>query len=246
MNKTALVTGAGQRIGQALAITLAEAGYNIAIHYYSSRDGAEETARQVRELGRRAEIFRADLREPSAPKRLAEEVLGVFDDLEVLINNASLFPQPGRMQAESDLLRQNLEEWEELLSVNSRAPFFLIQALAPTLSQSGQGLIVNILDTSVSEPFLSRAAHTVSKSCLAAINRLAAKSLYPRVRVNALELGAILPPSELSEIEKKTLNWAGVKAVQQALMFLLESSFVNGEILKLDQGATALGKKTLG
>ena len=241
-----LVTGAGQRIGQTIAIALANIGYDIAIHYNSSEKGALETKRQVESLGGRAELFQADLLEPNAPQSLAEQVLRSFGGLEVLINNASAFPEPANIVASSSLAEQTLAEWEQLMTINARAPFFLIQALSSALKASGQGSIINILDTSASEPFLSRAAHSVSKGALASVTTLAAKALYGQVRVNALEFGAILPPAGLAKTAQETLAWAGVGAATSAIIFLLQSNFIHGEIIKVDQGATRFGGSLLG
>ena len=244
--RRALVTGAGKRIGQAIAIGLAQAGCDVAVHFHTSRDGALETKRRVEAFGRRAELLQADLMQPEAIEALARETIKKFGGLDILINNASIFPEPEKIQASSDLFSETLAGWERSISINARAPFFLIQHCARALSESSHGNIINILDTSASEPFVSRAAHSISKSALATVTKLAAKTLYPKVRVNALELGAILPPELLTTKDRAEIEWAGVDEVVRGVIYLLEANFLHGEIIRLDKGVCRFDRKVLG
>jgi len=244
--RRALVTGAGKRIGQAIAIGLAQSGCDVAVHFHTSRAGAIETKQQIEACGRRAELLEADLMQPKAIEELAENAIRALGGLDILINNASIFPQPETIHASSDLFSETYSGWERSLSINARAPFFLIQYCANALMASTSGNIINILDTSASEPFVSRAAHSISKSALATVTQLAAKTLYSKVRVNALELGAILPPEELAAKEQLEIEWAGVGEVVQGVRFILEADFLHGEIIRLDKGVCRFDRTILG
>ncbi len=230
-NRWALVTGAGTRVGQTIAIGLARGGYDVIVHYFSSAKGAERTVSEVMAVGRKAFSVQADLRKTDSPKMLLKEIEAKVTKLELLVNNASTYPEPERAKAAKSLLEETPEDWELSLNVNARAPFFLIQQLAPLLSASGEGQVVNILDSSVSAPFLSRASHSVSKSALAAITKIAAETLAPKVRVNALELGSILAPVGRGDEPGKV--WIGTQGVVDALLQLIADSGKNGEIVRV-------------
>jgi len=235
VNKRALVTGAGKRIGKAIAVGLAKAGADVVVHYSSSKDGAKEVAAEIRKIGRRVELIQCDLASAEGPAQLAKATLNAFGGLDILINNASVYSEPGKWNAEKNILQETLADWELSLNVNARAPFFLIQALAPALKQAlnqqGSGCVVNILDQSISTPFYSRASHSVSKTALAMITKLAAETLSPAVRVVGLELGKILPPEGLPEAEFNKCKWIGAEAVVDAVLSVLKDDSINGEII---------------
>jgi len=211
--KVALVTGAGKRIGQTIAIYLAELGYDIVVHYSSSAIGAEETKAKIEQLGRKAYLIQADLAEAYAPKELIGEISQVFGRLDLLINGASTYPEPDRNQAKHSFDRESEEEWEESLAVNAKAPFFLIKYASALLEKSGEGLVINILDRSVDEMILSRAAHTVSKNTLKIITELGAKSFGDSFRICSLQLGRILPGEKMSPEEVSKIQWIGIEPV---------------------------------
>ena len=234
-NKVALVSGGAVRIGRAISLGLAKEGFDVAIHYNASQRQAVETKEEIERLGRKAEIFQADLISPDAPADLIKSVEAKFGSLSVLVNSASTFPEPQAGRASCSIEEETLSGWEETLAVNTRAPFFLIQASANLLKES-QGLVVNILDSSVHNPYVSRAAHSISKSALKSLTEIAAKTFLGSIRVNALELGAILPPEGMPESEKEKFNWLGTEGVVSALLNLVNTPSINGEVLRIDGG----------
>lgn len=244
VGRKVLVTGAGTRIGQAIAIALARDGCDVIVHYCTNRAGAEETAGKIKSYGRQAVCFSADFRQFESIKDLVDKSVQVFGGLDALVNSASVFPLAGRRDGESDLSHETIESWNLSLDVNARAPFFLIQHASPFLKKSTDGCVINILDTSVSDPFVSRASHSVSKGALASITRLAAKTFYPKVRVNGLELGHILPSPDMSAEEIAQQKWGGVSNVAEAVIFLLKNGFMTGEILRMCGGKLLLGDRT--
>lgn len=226
-----LVTGGAVRVGRALALGLAEAGCDIAVHYSSSKAEAEEIVRQITVQGRRSFLIQGDFRRGEAPAEVIAAVNREWGALDVLINSASVYPSPDVLEGRESLLSEELADWELSLNVNARAPFFLIKHATPLLQQSRNGNVVNILDTSAVEPYLNRASHTVSKSALATITRIAAGTLAPQVRVNALLLGGILPPEEMPEEERKRNIWLGTEDVVAATKFLLSTPGINNETI---------------
>ena len=241
LGRKALVTGSARRVGRELALGLARAGCDVIVHHHRSEEAAQRTAQEIQSLGRRAEVLRADLGIHGDVLRLGVEAAEALGGLDILINSASSYPAGDHLEAQHSLTTETLDGWEESLAVNTRAPFFLIQQLVPALEKRGRGCVINILDRSAFVPFRSRAAHTVSKAGLYAVTKLAAASLTPRIRVNALELGAILPGDEMEPDERARLRWGGVESVVNGALFLLTSPFVNGEVVGVKGDAFSYG-----
>lgn len=235
----ALITGAGVRLGRATALQLAQAGFDLVLHVHRSREGAEAVAAQARALGRRAEILQADLSQPEDCARLAEEALA-GGPLDALVNNAALYEQ----RALADI---TLAEWERMLAVNTRAPFLLIQALAPSLAQSalrGGGAVVNIGDIGGERPEPGFAHYSVSKAGILMLTRCLAAELAPKVRVNAVSPGAVLFPVEMPEAERAAIlrtvplaREGRAEDIAAAVAFLItQAPYVTGHTLNVDGG----------
>ncbi len=235
--KRALVTGGGTRVGKFFSLSLAQEGFDVAIHYGTNERGAKAAAHEITKLGRNAIIVQADFRLPEAAAVVHRAVIEQFDGLEVLVNNASIFPRPDALLGARPLASETVENWDETLAINARVPFFLMQKFASTLSKNGNGVIVNILDTSVSDPFLTRASYSISKATLAAVTKLGAKALAPHVRVNGIEFGAMLPNEGMSKEEQEKLTWGGVESAVNALLFVIKNDFVSGEIIPVRGGS---------
>ena len=240
MSRVALVTGGAVRVGRALSLGLAEAGYDLAVHYHSSDGPAREVARRVEALGRQAVLVRADLAEPGEIDDLAVAVEDAYGRLDVLVNSAATFRQ-------GSLLELDVAEWDQVLAVNLRAPFLLVQALAPLLRDGG-GSVVNILDLSSFEPWTGRPHHAVSKAGLLHLTRILARVMAPEVRVNAIAPGTVLPPPDFGpeerrrERERTPLGTLGTpEDVVRTALFLVGSPFVTGEVVVVD-GGRALGR----
>ena len=185
--RVALVTGGAVRVGRAIALGLAEAGWDVAISYHSSSDAAEEVRARVASLGRRSLAVGADLAEPEAPARVVDAVAAEFGALDLLVNSAASFRSAG-------LLDVTREEWDDVMALNLRAPFLLVRRAAPMLRRA-QGTVVNIVDLSALQPWTSHPHHSVSKAGLLHLTKVMARSLAPEVRVNAVAPGHVLAPS---------------------------------------------------
>jgi len=232
--KRILITGSARRIGKALALACAKAGGEVYIHHGHSPEEAERTRSEIQAVGGRAWIVAADLAD-------ARQTIDMLDDvtsggpLFALVNNAAIFDS-------LNLQTTRLESWNYHLQVNLTAPFLLSQAFAARLPRDMEGCIVNILDWRALRPGADHLPYTISKAALAALTRSLAIALAPRIRVNGLALGAILPPSdgvaEQSLLESiPSGRWGYLDEVCQALLFLLGGpGYITGEIIHIDGG----------
>jgi pteridine reductase len=231
--RVALVTGGAARLGRAIALGLAARGADLALHYNTSEAAANQTAEAIRVLGRRCLLLGADLRQADSPGKLFEAAGAYFGRTDILINSAAVFER-------GTLEKTTPELWEKTLAINLRAPFFLSQAFA---AQTENGDIIFLADSRARRPDAEFLAYTLAKSALITLTRSLAKSLAPRIRVNAVAPGAILPPPGEGEeylqklISRIPLNRTGTaKDIVRGVVYLLEASFVTGEVLHIDGG----------
>jgi NAD(P)-dependent dehydrogenase (short-subunit alcohol dehydrogenase family) len=232
--KTVFITGAARRVGRSLALGVARAGGDLVIHYGNSQDEAESLAAEIQVLGRQARLLQADLSDADQVESLIPRALE-SGPLFALVNNAAIFEA-------LDWKGTRLEDWNRNLAINLTAPFLLCQAFASSLPDGANGRIVNMLDWRAERPGADHLPYTISKAGLAALTRSLAQALAPRITVNGLALGAILPPSQGQLDEKIIKNvpaqrWAELEEVNQALLFLLDGpTYVTGEIIHMDGG----------
>lgn len=238
--RVALVTGGGVRVGRALALALAREGARVIVHCHRSVDPANRTAAEIRSLGTDALVLQADLSEMDEVERLAGEAEAAFGGVDLLVNNASVFPAERLDEVTPEI-------WRRAMAVNLTAPFFLIQRLGAAMSQRGGGVVVNLVDLAGLQAWAAYAAHSVSKAGLVHATRVAARALAPRVRVVGIAPGTVLPPEDLSPEEVQRLaDRAPLRRigdpddVVQAMLYLVRSDFVTGEILVVDGGRTLL------
>jgi pteridine reductase len=236
----ALVTGGAVRIGRAISSALAEDGYQLVIHYNSSSGAADELVEEIRAKGGEAVAIGADLADADAVRRLAEEAAAAFGGIDVLVNNASVFPAE-RLEETDEAL------WDHTIAVNLKAPFFLIRHLAATLRER-RGVVINMADLAGMQPWAAYAAHAISKAGVIHLTRVAARSLAPEVRVNGIAPGTVLPPESMTDGEIRLLaERAPLKRngtphdVVRALRYLLQADFVTGETLVVDGGRLLRG-----
>ncbi|HEX8391712.1 MAG TPA: SDR family oxidoreductase [Longimicrobium sp.] len=236
----ALVTGGAVRIGRAITEALAEASYRVVIHYNSSAGPAQELRDAIVQRGGEARIIGADLSRAEEVKRLADEAVAAFGGIDVLVNSASVFPSEKLEDTDEAL-------WEQTMGVNLRAPFFLIRHLAPTLRER-RGAVINMADLAGLQPWAAYAAHSISKAGVVQLTKVAARSLAPEVRVNAIAPGAVLPPESMSEEEIERLARSAPlqrngspRDVVRAVLYLLQADFVTGETLVVDGGKLLRG-----
>jgi len=235
-NKVALVTGAGVRIGQAVAVKLGQLGMRVIIHYHHSEKGAKQTIQKLPGKKSKHLTLQADLKDVTAIKELVSKAENQVGPVSVLVNNAAeFFPTP--------LFSTTEEEWDNLLALNLKAPFFLSQALGENMKSSGEGKIINIVDVSAERPWKSFLPYCASKAALISMTKGLARALSPEVQVNGIAPGTVLTPPEHIEmdltasVENSLLKRIGkAEDVVQALEYLLQSDFVTGSILPVDGG----------
>jgi NAD(P)-dependent dehydrogenase (short-subunit alcohol dehydrogenase family) len=233
---TALVTGAGRRIGRAIAIYLAKRGYHVAVHCNRSRDDAEAVAREIGQAGQRAAVVQADLADHAAVAGLVDQAGTALGPLSLLVNNASLF--------DYDHVETATEQsWDHHLDTNLKAPFFLSQAFAAQLPTDVPGNIVNLIDMRVWRLTPHFASYTVSKAGLWTLTQTLAMALAPHIRVNAIGPGPVLPSPHQTEAQFRK-QWEGTPLrrgaepdeIAAAVGFLLDAPAVTGQMIALDGG----------
>ncbi|MEM7539104.1 MAG: SDR family oxidoreductase [Chloroflexota bacterium] len=232
--KVALVTGGAHRIGRVIILTLAKAGCHILLHYNASHEAAEETAHEARGYGVQVLTYQANLQNPIETQALLQRGIEEFGQIQILINNAAIFPK-------DTVETISPEVWEHTFRVNLLSPLFLMQAFAKALPKEQQGAIVNITDGNVNRP--DRFSYAMSKGALNHLTLLAAATFAPKIRVNAIALGAMIAPLGQDEayIRQRTARIplqreGGVEPVTQAILYLLQNEFVTGELLRVDGG----------
>jgi pteridine reductase len=232
--KNILITGGGVRLGRYLAISLAGAGANIMLHYGNSVAAAEETAGKIKALGRRVWLLQANLTnldEASALSVRAREYGSIY----AVIHNAAIF-EPIRLP---DVTQDN---WKRHFDLNLGAPFFISQAFFAGLAPEEKGRIITMLDWRSLRPGTDHLPYTISKAALAALTRSLASAMAPQVTVNGIALGAILPPTDETSVEKiihpvPMKRWAELDELGQTVLFLLDGpEYITGEIIHLDGG----------
>ena len=234
--KVALVTGAGRRLGRAMAQALADRNMTVALHYHASEDGARELEEQIGRAGGRAACFQADLTDADAAGRLPPQVVSQLGRLDVLINSAAVMHR-------LTLEETTPEKWDSILALNLRSVFFCTRGAAPALREA-RGKVVNLADLAGLEPWPGFAAHSISKAGVIMLTKVLARSLAPEVTVNAIAPGAVLVPEDYSAEERERLahstplrRLGSPKDVIAALLYLLEGGdYVTGEVLVVDGG----------
>ncbi len=230
--KAILVTGGARRVGKIFALACARAGADVVIHHGHSDEEAEATRTEITALGRRAWVFEADLSELSQAQNLIPTI-NESTPLYGLVNSAAIFES-------LSLEMTSFDDWQKHLQINLTAPFLLSQAFAKQASDGAR--IVNILDWRALRPGADHFPYTISKAALAAMTESLAVALAPKIIVNGLALGAILPPSDGNAKPDITKNipagrWAEQKEVEQALVFALTCpAYIIGEIIHVDGG----------
>ena len=235
--QTALVTGGARRIGRSLAEALAEQGVGVVVHYRESAEEASEVVETIRAAGGEAWGIAADLADPVSAMELVERAVFLADrPLDILINNASIFEQGG-------LDETDLDQWDRHQNINLRAPYLTSKYFARHLPEDLKGNIINLNDFRASRPGPDHFAYTISKAGLQGMTRSLALALAPRIRVNELALGAVLPPEGSAEDYVHTLKdeiptrrFTSLDEVARAMLFLLENPCVTGQTLYLDGG----------
>jgi NAD(P)-dependent dehydrogenase (short-subunit alcohol dehydrogenase family) len=231
--KNALVTGAAKRVGRAISLALAREGANVAVHYSSSEQDATGLMAEIEGLEVRAAAIRADLSDQGELESLVERARDALGKIEILVNNASIFPSDTLETIELASLQQNLE-------INAWAPLALTRAFA---AQTERGHVVNLLDSRVSGFDRTHVAYILSKQMLAVLTRMSALELAPGIAVNGIAPGLILPPAGKGEdyVGRLALTLPLQRRgtpddVAAAAVYLVTSEFVTGETIYVDGG----------
>ncbi len=235
---TAVVTGAAVRIGRAVAMDLARQGFRTVVHFRDSASEAEATVADIAAAGGQAMAVAADLQQPEeAVQRIWEQATGRFGPVTLLVNNAAIFEGGGL--GETDSLT-----WERLFAVNLRAPYVLCEHFATELGDDETGQIINLVDWRGLQPDPERLAYSLTKHGLVALTKTLAESLAPRIRVNAVAPGPVLPapgadPNELAHAASVSPlgRTGGPEDVVSAVRYLVDAPLVTGEVMAVAGGS---------
>jgi pteridine reductase len=233
--KVALVTGAGKRLGRAMALRLAVEGADVAVHYGKSREEALEVVGEIEKMGRRAAAFGADLLDVAGIRTMVVQVAEKLGGLDILVNSAANF-------VETKFSETTEASWDSSLDTNLKAPFFCTQAAAPWLEKSGKGVVINFADIGGLLGWKEFLPHSVSKAGVIMMTRILAKELAPRVRVNAIAPGTITMPGDPAEWEADFIRRAPLQRtgrpedIADAVVYLATAEFVTGQVLVVDGG----------
>jgi pteridine reductase len=238
MNKRILITGAAKRIGKEMALSFFNKGWDIVIHYNSSKDEAEGLAVQMNsERNNSAMLVQANLDNTNEVENLVKKILSKNRSIDALINNASTFyPTPIGTFSEKN--------WNALMGSNLKAPLFLIQSFHKELEKN-KGFIINVTDINVDRALVNHSIYLAAKSGLQTLTKSLAKELAPNIRVNAIAPGAILEPPNTdwtAEQKNNIINAVPMKRmgtekdIVDAAIYLSEAEYVTGQILNIDGG----------
>ena len=233
--RVALVTGAGRRLGRALASALAERGMTLALHHHRSAGGAADLRDAIVAAGGRAACFAADLSDPVAARELPARVVAELGGLDLLVNSAAVMHR-------TPIGAVSVGEWDAMFALNLRAPFFAAQAAAGHMRNNG-GAIVNIADLAAFETWPGYVPHGISKAGVVQMTRALAHALAPTIRVNAVAPGAVMLPDDWDASAAERLasttplrRLGAPSDVVDAVLYLLHADYVTGETIVVDGG----------
>jgi len=235
--KVALVTGGAVRVGRAISLALSEAGASVAVNYHHSEEAAREVVALITARGGNAEAFQADVSVAADVDRMFDGVLERFGRLDVLVNNAAIFPRtPFTTVTEA--------EWDQVLDINLKGSFLCALRAGREMLQRDGGKIVNIADVSAYRPWASYIPYCVSKAGVIALTQGLAKALAPKVQVNAVAPGTVLFPESYSEEQRQRAvqpipmgREGSPEDVARTVLFLIEGSdFITGAVIPVDGG----------
>ena len=234
--KVAVVTGAAHRVGQAIALGLAERGAHLVVHYHQNAALAQSTVSALGAKGVRAVSLGADLGTPAGVAALFDGVEQEFGGVDLLVNSAAIMDR-------GDLLTMTWADWQRSLDINLTGPFFCAQRAARSMLARGGGVIINISDLAALQPWVKYPAHSVSKAGLNMLTLVLAKALAPTIRVNGIVPGPVAKPPGWDDARWETIGQHTLLKrtgsgydVAQAAVFLIEQDYITGETLVVDGG----------
>ena len=243
--RVAIVTGAGVRLGKAIALALAEQGARLVVHYNASAEPAQQTVDQIRAMGGEAIATQADLSQPGQASASLEQAVAEYGQADILVNNAAIF-EPGTWEDVTE------EHWDRHFDINLKSPFFLTQAFARQVGVKRRAHVINIADWRGVRPGTRYIAYTLTKAALIAMTQSLALALAPNIQVNAIAPGLILPPPgqgaeylERMAPQVPARRTGSPAELVKAVLYLLDTDFVTGELTYVTGGEHLLAGRTL-
>lgn len=234
--KTVLITGAARRLGRAIAVSMAEAGANVAFTYLSSVDESKQTFAEIENAGSRALAVQCDIRQHESIKKSVNAALAQFGHIDLLVNNAGVF-QTGKFESIS------AQQWDDVFAVNTRGPFLMSQSCVPALMKT-QGRIIHLGSLGGEKPWATHAHYCSSKAALHMLTQVMAKALAPDIAVNCVAPGMIVAEGKqdaglLERVAARTpmqKNGTVQDVVSAVMYFAVAPHFITGQILTVDGG----------
>lgn len=234
---TALVTGGGIRLGRAVVLMLAKHGCNIALHYHASEEDAREVARQAEEFGVKVRLYQADLDDLDALEMFVERVASDFGHFDILVNNAGTYMKGKGLDTTAELLRAQF-------NINLFAPLLLTRAFARQLPEDRQGKVINISDSKVFRNAYDHFAYRLTKAGVNEMTAMFALELAPRITVNAIAPGIMLPLAGFEHIDMEAVGERRVplkrvgspEIIAENVLHILTQDFMTGHVLRVDGG----------
>lgn len=230
------ITGSAKRVGKAIALGCAKEGADIVVHCHSSREEAEETAEEIRALGRKVMIVQGDHGDTDSVRKMAAEIEKDFGGLDALVNSAARFPNK-KFEEISE------EDFFRIIRTNTWGPFACAQAALPMLRRANPGRIVNITDWAVQRPYRHYAHYMASKGGLSVMTKAMARELAPEILVNSVAPGPVLEPPDISDEERAKVlkkipvnRWGTPESIVQAVLMILENDNLCGAEIVVDGG----------
>lgn len=234
--KVAVVTGGAVRVGKEIALALGREGANVVVHYHTSSSEARRTVKTILKLGSRALAARADLTKSAQVDRLRQLACDEFGRIDILINNAAVFPRTPFAELTED-------DWDFAIDSNLKSVFLCCKAFGDVMLAQQSGCIVNLADVAGLRPWANYLPYSVSKAGVIALTQGLAKALAPHVRVNAVAPGAVMWPQSYTDADKKKrlakvpLGRVGSpEEVARTVLFLIESDYITGAVVPVDGG----------
>lgn len=236
-NKVVLVSGSADRLGKAIALVLAHHGARVVIHYFTNKEKAERTAREIGGMNEKVAIVQGNLSQKRDWQKIKEKILDTFGRIDVLVNNAAIFYK-------TPFFTTNMEDWDNFMNVNLRSVFLGCQIIGKWMYDNGSGKIINISDVSSETVWSNYIPYCVSKAGVIAITKGLAKALAPNVMVNCIAPGTVLLADDHDRnLEENLIKQTPLKRIGSAqdiantVLFLIEGSdFINGAVIKVDGG----------
>ena len=237
-----LVTGGSKRIGREICLRLSDSGYKVIIHYRSSSEDAEQTARMIISNGGSATICQADLSDLSSAKELISHAIKEFSYLNAIVNNASVF-------IHDDISTIVSESWDNHMQINAKVPLMLIKEMNDSLGENRRGSVVNILDQKLYNPNPDHLSYTASKYTMLGLTDTLARGLAPKVRVNAVSPGHTLASDsqtsegfQLAQSSSPLGYGPSPEDIAEAVCYLMDAKAVTGQVIYVDSGERFLSR----